>query len=187
MHNSAEVSSDGSSVFLISVVKPKKYAQAILIVLFIIALILYVSAIVHTLNSNPTGGAILAVFVLFPATILFPISKYLFWNLYGKEEIVVSENTINYRRSYGVLTTNWHTKKYKPLYYNIIKQDMDNDLSIIEFGGKTTRDVPVSIFKSSVKTPTRQIVKLTQEIKKIFPIEEITHKPNKKELLKIRA
>lgn len=171
MNNTAEVHSDDNSVHFISTVNPKRYAKTMIAIIGIVVLLLYISVVAYTVSDKMSGAQIIGMFVFAPTALSLTLGKYVFWNLYGEEEVILSAEGLNYRRSYGIFTTKWHIKSYQPLYYQIIHRRTDLDLSTIRIGSKTVMNVPITIFTSTVLVPTASLQEMVHRYEQLVNIK----------------
>lgn len=173
MQNVAEVHNDGVSVYFNSAVIPKKSARIILIIINIIVLSLY-AALLWGVAGSLKGGEFVTLFVIIPIVYAVSLGKSTLWNLYGKEHIIISTNTITSYRDYGFFKTGIKQYSYKKLYYEIEIQREDKDLSTINFINHTETGVPVILFASTVYVPTNKLHELVEQLNVVFAIEHLT-------------
>lgn len=173
MHNVAEIHNDGVSVYFNSAVIPKKSARIILIIINLLVLMLYI-ALLLGIAGELKGGGLVSIFVIIPTLYAITLGKSTLWNLYGKEHIIISTNTITSYRDYGFFKTGIKQYPYKKLYYEIEIQREDKDLSTIHFINHTETGVPVILFSSAVFVPTNKLHELVEQLNVVFAIEHLT-------------
>lgn len=82
-----------------------------------------------------TGGIDKTIipFILFTTIIiLFPI-RYILWNKYGEEIVVITNSTLNYSFSYGVYSTQLNTFKFDFFGTEFIKERAGEEINAGEF------------------------------------------------------
>lgn len=72
-------------------------------------------------------------FIIFTIIILvFPV-RYLLWNNYGEESIIINETSLSYSFNYGILKTTYKTINFENLGISFIKERAGNEVKIDEF------------------------------------------------------
>ena len=84
------------------------------------------------IGTENIGKAIIP-FILFTIIIvLFPV-RFLLWNKYGEENIIITNSTLNYSFSYGFYTTQLNTFKFNFLGKEFIKERAGDEINVGEF------------------------------------------------------
>lgn len=128
MNNTIEIKSDGINVYATLTVKAKKAGKislTILVFLFLTSLILIIS----TLDKSDVKEAIFPILILSAIFIFIPV-RYLIWNLFGKENIIINTKTINYYYDYGIIRTSLKTINHDKLGTGFLPNRTENEKEI---------------------------------------------------------
>ena len=172
MNNSVEIESDGINVFATMSVKAKPVGIVILLI-FVLFLIVAFILIVSTFEKNEIGKLILPTLILFILFIFLPI-RYLLWNLFGKENLIVNTKTISYWYDYGFIRTNLKTIKYDRLATDFLSNRKENEKefgNLIFYNYNKDTNLPELIHQTSVYIELEKLKEIDLLIQNIFENE----------------
>ena len=107
MSNSTIKHSDGINLYVEFSVRAKPIGKIILSILILFTLAAFI-IIFSTLDQEEIGKFIIPLSM--PCFLFLVIPKrYLIWNLYGKENLIINSKTISYNYDYGFIRTNLKT------------------------------------------------------------------------------
>lgn len=96
------------TVYLSICVKPKFYVHILLAVAVVIAITPFL------FNGFKTADSIMTSLTFMIFWILFPL-KYAWWNVFGKEMLIINRKSISYQYHYGFIKNNLKTVTYQNL------------------------------------------------------------------------
>jgi len=125
MENKTEITTDGINLYINSSVQSKLIGRVILLAL----LIIFISGIIFglsMLDADEVGKGVIIPFIMVIAMLYWGI-KFLLWNTYGKELIIINSKSLSYKRSYGIIESNLTTLKFERLSYQFDPTTLLND------------------------------------------------------------
>ncbi|RMD95814.1 MAG: hypothetical protein D6816_19805, partial [Bacteroidetes bacterium] len=133
MKNKIEIDSDGINVFVMMNVKASRPGIITLSVFLILEIIL-ISVLLWHFDFEEASLLVIFMLIGFAFFIGLPL-KYLLWNLYGNEELIVNTKSISWSYDYGFFKTNLQTVKYDTLGtgYAKVRGDDDEELGRLLF------------------------------------------------------
>lgn len=117
-----------------------------------------------------TLNKILILFILF---IFLPI-RFLAWNLFGKESLIVNTKTISYCYDYGIIRTNLKTIHYDRLGTGFLSNRKDNEKefgNLIFYNYNKDNNLPEVIHQTSVLIELEKLKEIDLLIQIIFENE----------------
>jgi hypothetical protein len=153
-------------------VKAKPVGIVILLI-FVLFLIVAFILIVSTFEKNEIGKLILPTLILFILFIFLPI-RYLLWNLFGKENLIVNTKTISYWYDYGFIRTNLKTIKYDRLATDFLSNRKENEKefgNLIFYNYNKDTNLPELIHQTSVYIELEKLKEIDLLIQNIFENE----------------
>jgi len=103
MKNVSTVYSDGINIYIAAEIKSKVAGRLLLGLTLIIAIVLFIYLLI-SIDFKEMGKASIPI-ILIPSFFLYILSRYLLWNIYGQEHIVVNSKTVTYYYNYGFFRT----------------------------------------------------------------------------------
>lgn len=165
MKNTLDVFSDDITIYATFSIKTNWLFKGILIAIILPILSLLIMGF-YFVDPHYIGQFLIAFAFVFFFMVFLPI-KYLLWNMYGQERLVITTKAIAISRSFGFWETKQQVIKYNTLRYNIEStQFFDN----VEFGKvyffdtKLETDFQSVIYESNVWAPITSLNKLIEEI-----------------------
>lgn len=172
MTNSLSLNTDGINVYATLEVRAKRVGIIVLSIM-ISAVIAVLIAMTNYTEPEDMGSII----VPFLAVAFFGVGipmKYLLWNLFGRETLVVSTKAISYQHDYGLFKTNLKTETFDKLGLNFEKVN-DNDgvekgkLVLVKYSAEN--HLPEHLYSTTVLLTVGQITQIEESILELFAIE----------------
>lgn len=172
MKNRIHISSDGINAYATIKVNASKTGIRILSILLIVELVL-----ITWLFSQATYKDILEMII--PLLIIMVLfvglpAKYLLWNLYGTEELIVNTKSISWRYNYGFYQTNLKIVKYNKLGigYEKVRETGNGEIGrLVFYNYRKDDNLPELIHQTSVLLSMDELEKFDKKILDIFENE----------------
>lgn len=170
MDNKVVISTDNINIYVLMTVNANKIGKIILSVMILLGFSFSIGLFVFIPNED-SGEYFLLLIAALILFLFFPM-KYLLWNLYGEEEIIINTKSISYSYSYGFIKTNLQTIKFNILGtgYEPIRISADNNelgkLNFYDYSVDT--NLPFLIFQTSVLIPKEKLFEIDQMINEVF-------------------
>jgi hypothetical protein len=172
MKNTIEIKTDGINVYAKFGVKANRIGKIILIILLaLVFLILGFGA--SLVEEKDIGKLIIPLLILLTLIIAFPV-RYLIWNMYGKENLVVNTKTISYNYDYGIIKTNLKTINFHRLGTGIQTVQIENGIEkghLFFYNYREEDNLPEVIHETTILIETEKIHELDTAIRTIFENE----------------
>lgn len=173
---------DGVNLYLEFTVKTKligKLVLSLFILLCFIAIFYFIIKAPKDENNNSEfiTAAIILTFLL----IVFPI-RYLIWNCYGKEFLIVNSKSLSYYYSYKFVDTNLNTKLINELSIaiEVVKEDENYEYGrLIFYNINDETNLNEFLFQTSVLLRYQDLELIRKEIFDIFFDENFKQLKNK--------
>jgi hypothetical protein len=101
------------NVYVTSKINSKTAGRVLLGSTIIVLVVLYISLLI-LIDFTEMGKASIPI-ILIPTIFLFILSRYLLWNIYGEERIIINSKTLTYFYGYGFFMTNPSTISHNKL------------------------------------------------------------------------
>jgi hypothetical protein len=176
MKNTAEITSDGTSVYLNSAIIPDRIVKITLLLANLFTFTIYGAIIYATWGTGLPRFSLFAIYAVLPVLYAISLGKLSLWNLFGREHIVISTKNIAYSRDYGLFSTGLKILPFKKLQYSITEtRNASGDiLGTIQFARHNDAGIRVNFFSSGIKIPIKQLRNLAGHIKRLFSLEQLT-------------
>lgn len=141
------VSRDLKSIYVESEIPTGIYVKIISSALSILIIAFFTYLAVSLQEDKPRPLAF-----LLPISCIFLSGKFLLWNIFGKENLIISTSHISYQHSYGFWKSNLSTQHYDEVIvelYDVEVFDHPFNLSFVTYDGKTK--LQQSVFKTAIK------------------------------------
>lgn len=172
MKNTFEIETDGINVYAKFGVKANMIGKIILIIL--LAFVFSILGIATFFSEQEeVGEMILPLLIILALTIAFPV-RYLIWNIYGKENLIVNTKTISYNYDYGIIRTNIKTINFHRLGTGIETVQKENGIEkgyLIFYNYREADNLPEVIHETTILIETEKIHELDMAIRTIFDNE----------------
>ncbi|MGZ5243771.1 MAG: hypothetical protein ACXWDO_01765 [Bacteroidia bacterium] len=167
MKNQVQISSDGINIYIISNVKAKA-AGKIIMGIFAVAFLLLLIGLISQIENQ--GPGILVPILFLGLIFWFVILRYLLWNIYGEEIIIINKKTISYQYNYGLYQSNRTILKHKNLFTSIdeIRSFKDVPHGKLLFFSYDDNDLPQLLFESTILLPLEKLKEIEKEINNLF-------------------
>lgn len=172
MNNTINIRSDGINVYAELRVKANLIGKVILSLL-VTFLFVFFSFIFLNLNPEELGPAILGILVVAIFFIGIP-TKFLIWNLFGKEYLIVNTKSISYQYDYGIFRTKLKTINYHRLGTGFEKHKINKEITkgyLIFYNYNAENDLPEVVHQTTVLVEDDKIKLLDNEINRVFENE----------------
>ncbi len=171
MKNEYEINNDGVNIYLTLFVKSHPIGK-ILLSIFTLTLIILLIYIASTSSIKDEPQSVFGI-IIFGAFIFFVPFRYLLWNLFGKEHLIINTKTLSYNRDYGIYRTNLKTKYHERLGLGI---EHTRTFENIEYGNlifntyNKDSDLPELLYSTSINLELKKINNIENEIEKLYDI-----------------
>jgi len=155
MKNKSFIDTDGINIYIHSYIKSKLIGKLVvggMILTFFTAYIWFVT----TADFDGIGKAVIPL-ILIPCLVLFFGGRFLLWNIYGHEAIIVNSKSVSYSYDYGIIQTNLKTITYDKLGIEYvptrnIEDEQFGRLSFINY--RTEDNLPEVIHETGIEIST---------------------------------
>lgn len=172
MKNRIKITTDGINAYAKIEVNASKKGIRILSIFIIIELIMVVG-ILSQVKSDKLVTMIIPILIIIVLFVGLPI-KYLLWNKYGNEELIVNSKSISWSYNYGFFKTKLETVKYDRLGtgYEIIRGKNENEVGkLIFYNFRAEDDLPELIHQTTVLLNKDEIEEFDNQISEVFANE----------------
>jgi len=169
MKNTIEIDTDGINVYAKLGVKANMIGKIILIALVFLIL----GSFATMTEEEEIGKLIIPLLIILTLIIAFPV-RYLIWNIYGKEDLVVTTKTISHDYDYGIIKANIKTINFHRLGTGIETVQNENGIEkghLIFYNYREVDNLPELIHETTILIETEKIHELDMAIRTIFENE----------------
>lgn len=169
MKNIIQKHSDGINLYSIFKVEASKTGKIILSICIIILLVVFV-LVISTIEKQYIASAVLPILIFSGFMIIFPV-RYLIWNLYGKENLIVNTKSISYFYDYGFFKTNLKTIFFYKLGtgFQFVREDEEGEKGrLLFYNYNKESNLPELIHQTSVLLDLVDVSEIDLEIKSLF-------------------
>ncbi len=141
----------------------------VLFVFILFALVFFGFLLTH-IKADEVVSMIIPVLLILVFMIGMP-SKYLLWNLYGQEFLIVNTKSVSWSYNYGIIRTNVNTEIYNRLgigYEKVITIDNIEMGRLIFYNYRQEDNLPEIIHQTTALLSSSDIKKLSDSIQDIF-------------------
>ena len=177
MKNRIEISSDGINAYAKISVNASQIGINILSG-FIVIEIIILSGLLWQIKSEASILMIILILIGISIFLVLPI-KYLLWNLYGNERLIVNSKSISWSYDYGFFKTNLQTVKFNRLGtgYEKIKGDNEEEVGkLIFYNYREEDNLPEYIHQTTILLNKSEIEKFDEAILSVFENEFFNEK-----------
>jgi len=169
MRNRIEIYSDGINAYAHIKVNASKTGIRILSLLLIIEIFLFVILFSH-IGLDEIIEMIIPFLIIMVFFVGLPI-KYLLWNLYGNEQLIVNTKCISWSYDYGFFKTNLKTIKFDRLgtgYEKVMENDKGEVGKLILYNYSRENNLPQPIHQTTVLLNKDEITEFDIQIRNVF-------------------
>lgn len=169
MRNTINKHNDGINFYATFNVKANTLGKVVLSIMILLLMIVYIF-IISTITKNEIREMIFPMILIFVLILVFPV-RYLLWNSFGKETLIVNTKTISFCYDYGIFKTNLKTIHFDRLGtgFQLIREENDIEFGKLIFYNYRFKDnLPEVIHQTSVMLDTIDINEIDQEISNLF-------------------
>lgn len=180
---------DGVNLYLEFTVKTKLIGKLVLslFILLCFVVIIYLTISAAKDDNNYYSEFITPALIFTLVLIAFPV-RYLIWNCYGKEFLILNTKSLSYYYSYRFLETNVNTKLINDLSIAIetVKENEDGKYGrLVFYNVNETTNLQEFIFQTSVLLKYEDLEQIRKEIFDLFFKDDFYEIKNKKLVDKI--
>lgn len=168
MLTTTEVKSDGINVFITSTIHPESWVKFFLTSLNL-ALLIFCIWIMSNIGEEDIGKMLLPLLFMIVIFIFLPW-RYWFWNMFGKEYIIINTKTITHYYDFGIIQTSPKTVHHFQLSITneFVKTISDEEYGKIHFiSHDSNTDLPEQVFQTSVLMSKKNILKICDKVAEI--------------------
>lgn len=172
MKNRINISTDGINAYAKIEVNASKIGIQIL-TFFVFAEIIVFLVLLIQIKPEEVVSMIIPVLIVLVIFVGLPL-KYLLWNLYGNEELIVNTKSISWSYYYGFFKTNLETVKYDRLGtgYEKVRGENEEEVGrLIFYNFREEDNLPELIHQTTVLLNKDEIKEFDNKISDIFANE----------------
>jgi len=169
MRNVVDISSDGINVYLSFVVKTNRILKVLLVVVLLFVVVL-LGFLFFTLDIKEEPKLIFPM-VIIPVLIFYLLIRYVLWNLFGKEVVIINRKSISSSLDYGLYKTNLKTVLVDRLGF---RKEFVREFELIKYGNinfynyNKLTNLPELIHSTSVELTLEEIINIHDKVSEIF-------------------
>ncbi len=166
--NKTRISTDGISVYVSSGVQVSLFPKIILVLCNILIYGFIAWAVFY--NSEENDGKTVVGISLLVLLVFCTLTRYTFWNFFGKENIIVNTKVISYNYDYGFFQTKLKTVKINKLATGIENERIIDDVEYgkVVFIGYDSNGLPTNIFETTILLSKADLKEIDTMIRQIF-------------------
>jgi len=172
MKNRIEISTDTINAYANIEVNASKIGTRILIVFLLIEILLIIG-LFTSIESQEIYSMIIPIILILIFFVGLPV-KYLLWNLYGKEQLIVNTKSISWAYDYGFFQTNLKTVEYNILTsgFEIVRQKDGADIGrLVFYNIRKDNNLVEQIHQTTVLLTRDELREFDKQIAEIFATE----------------
>lgn len=172
LKNRIEINADGINAYARISVNASRTGIKILAGFLILEIVIALG-LLSQIKSEEVLSMIIPILIGLFVFVGFPI-KYLLWNLYGNEELIVNTKSISWSYDYGFFKTNLQTVKHFRLGtgYEKVRGNDENEVGkLIFYNYREEDNLPEIIHQTTVLLNKKEIAKFDKEISEVFANE----------------
>jgi len=169
MNNTVEIHNDGINVYTKLEIKANSIGKSILLI-FILVFITVLILVISTIEKDEIKNAVFPIIIISALIIIFPL-RYLIWNFFGRETLIVNTKTISYNYDYGVMQTNLKTIPHSNLgfgYEFVREYDGIEKGRLIFYNYREKDNLPEVIHQTTILASKTDIEKIQSEISNLY-------------------
>ena len=169
MKNNFEIYNDELNVYVHLTVNSSKIGKIIL-TFFVSLLVGILFYIPFTIPEENISEFIFPLLIFGIMVFAFPV-RYLLWNLFGKENLIINTKSISYNREYGIFISNLKTLNHNRLATAF---EWSRTFDNIEYGNiifeklNDKTDLPEHLYTTSIALTIEDIKIIENEISKLY-------------------
>lgn len=174
MKNELKINSDKNNVYADFSLKASRIGVFILGIMIIILIGLFFGLLS---TSDPRDLKTMLLPIIFILALIVFAVRYLLWNIYGQEFLVINPKSISYSRNYGFFKTKLNTILFDEMSifpFSIDMKDVDEPIGKLHFYN-IVPDTKLRELKleSSIAVPVSELEKLMDQISSLFQQDNI--------------
>jgi hypothetical protein len=172
MKENLNIETDNINIYLQIRVISKKIGRITLSIIIILLIIFWIFA--FSIVDGNEKGKIIAGLIIPCSLSLFLSIRYLLWNSFGFERIIINTKTISYCYNYGLFQPPLRTLYFNQLAYNYVETRKENNLQfgeIVFFQYNSITNLPEIIHETTIEIESSTYKKLENMIIELFENE----------------
>ncbi|HMR89290.1 MAG TPA: hypothetical protein PKD51_14110 [Saprospiraceae bacterium] len=172
MKNVIKIHTDNLNVYATIQIKASIIGIRVLSFLIAIELIILMTVLIQIKADEILSMTIPLILILF-IFIGLPI-KYLLWNKYGQEFLIVNKKSVSWSYDYGIIKTNLNIEVYDKLsigYEKVMTIDNEENGRLIFYNYNNENDLPMIIHQTTALLAKSDIELLNDKILELFSSE----------------
>ncbi|MFN8303276.1 MAG: hypothetical protein U0U46_12335 [Saprospiraceae bacterium] len=172
MKNIIKIYTDSVNVYATIQINASATGIRVLSVLVMLSLIFLV-VLLSKIKPEEIPSMAIPIVLMLIFMIGMPI-KYLLWNRYGQEFLVVNTKSVSWSYDYGIIKTNLKTKTFDKLGigYEAIRSAGENETGrLIFYDYNAKNNLPVIIHQTTALLSRKDLELLNNKVKYLFAIE----------------
>ena len=169
MKNRVEKHFDTINIYVNFKVNSSKIGKIFLTILILLLLSVLVY-LIATLEKEEISSSIFPIIIITALIILFPL-RYLIWNIYGQERLIINTKSISYFYDYGLIKTNLKTINFSQLATEIefVREFETVEVGrIIFYNYREIDNLPEEIHRTSVLIDLDELKNIVDDIDNLF-------------------
>jgi len=169
MENVIDIQFDKYNIYVNLKIKPNPFSITILSI-FVLLLCFIFAILTQEFLKEKEGSVLLPIIILFIFFLFLPI-RYLLWNLFGRETLIINAKSISFYRNYGLIETNLKTINYNQLGidFNFSRERNGIKLGqILFYDYLEENNLPKLIHETTILIDLDQLTLIESMVHKIF-------------------
>ncbi|WP_028890224.1 hypothetical protein [Tenacibaculum ovolyticum] len=169
MRNVFDISSDGINVYLSLEIKTSRTLKVLLVIVLLFVVVL-LGFLFSALDIKEVPKLILPMIII-PVLIFYFLIRYVLWNLFGKEVVIVNRKSISSGLDYGLYKTNLKTILIDRLGFG---EEFVREFELVRYGNinfynyNKLTNLPELIHSTSVELTLEEIINVHDKVSEIF-------------------
>lgn len=172
MNNRIKITTDGINAFATICVSASKVGIRILVGCIVFEIFILIG-LFSQLKAEEVTSTVIPVILAAIIFLSLPL-KYLSWNLYGKEDIIINSKSISWSYDYGFFKTNLETIKIDRLglgYEKVRTNDIEEIGRLLFYNYRAKDNLPEMVHQTTVLLSLNDIKEFSNQIDKIYENE----------------
>ncbi|MEE9408467.1 MAG: hypothetical protein V3V28_10390 [Polaribacter sp.] len=172
MKNKLEIHNDGINIYVTLIVNSHIIGKTLLS-LFVILLIGGLIYFPSTIPKEEVSSFIFPILIFGFLVFFFPV-RYLLWNIYGKENLIINTKTLSHYNDYGIFKTNLKTHAHQRLgtsFEHIRTTDNIKLGKLLFVKHNDENNLPEYLYETTVLLNSENIKMIDNEISRLYDIE----------------
>ena len=172
MKNTVDIDFDGINIYALFTVKASKVGTIILSIM-ILAVVTVIAIGISMIEKSEIATFIFPLIIITFIAVILPL-RYLLWNIYGKENLIINTKTISFNYDYGIIRTNLKIIHHENLATKFIPFRTENskEIGYLAFYNYREQDnLPELIHQTTIAIESERIEEIVSLMKALFNTE----------------